>query len=85
MKGMDELERIRRAVERGDTLAESDLARLRAALSHDPGLRLVLAHALINADRERDALEGLVALVRDFPRNHSVRLAYARALPGSGS
>lgn len=79
-----ELERLRRKVEAGDVLSDAELALLRAEAQRDSGpmLRLAVAHALVNAGAEREALPLLEALRRDFPRELPVRLGLARALLG---
>nr|WP_211193810.1 tetratricopeptide repeat protein [Pyxidicoccus fallax] len=78
------MERVRRKVEAGEVLGDAELALLREAARHTPGptLRLAVAHALINAGAEREALPLLEALRRDFPRDVPVRLGLARALLG---
>ena len=78
------LERVRRKVEAGETLSDAELALLRAEAQRSPGpaLRLALAHALVNAGAEREALPLLETLRRDFPRDLPVRLGLARALLG---
>ncbi|AKQ63657.1 Tetratricopeptide repeat domain protein [Myxococcus hansupus] len=78
------LERVRRKVEAGETLSDAELSLLRAEAQRDAGpvLRLALAHALVNAGAERDALPLLESLRRDFPRDLPVRLGLARALLG---
>ncbi|MFP2957975.1 tetratricopeptide repeat protein [Myxococcus sp. 1LA] len=78
------LERVRRKVEAGEILSGAELALLRAEAQRGvgPALRLALAHALINASAEREALPLLEALRRDFPRDLPVRLGLARALLG---
>ncbi|RKH44966.1 tetratricopeptide repeat protein [Corallococcus sicarius] len=79
-----ELERLRRKVEAGDALSDAELAALRAEAASSPGptLRLAVAHALVNADAEREALPLMQALRRDFPEDLQVRLGLARALLG---
>ena len=79
-----ELERVRRKVEAGETLGDAELELLRAEARRTPGpsLRLAVAHALINAGAEREALPLLETLRRDFPREVPVRLGLARALLG---
>ncbi len=79
-----ELERIRRKVEAGEALSGAELALLRAEAQRDggPTLRLAVAHALVNAGAEREALPLLEALRRDFPKDLPVRLGLARALLG---
>ncbi|WP_426754818.1 tetratricopeptide repeat protein [Myxococcus sp. Y35] len=78
------LERVRRKVEAGETLSDAELALLRTEAQRSPGpsLRLALAHALVNAGAEREALPLLESLRRDFPRDVPVRLGLARALLG---
>lgn len=80
----NDLERLRRKVEAGETLSDAELAALRDAARDAPGptLRLAVAHALVNADAEREALPLLETLRRDFPRDVQVRLGLARALLG---
>ncbi|QSQ23107.1 tetratricopeptide repeat protein [Pyxidicoccus parkwayensis] len=84
MSASQELERIRRKVEAGESLgdAELDLLRAEARRASGPTLRLAVAHALINAGAEREALPLLESLRRDFPRDLPVRLGLARALLG---
>ncbi|NOJ77606.1 tetratricopeptide repeat protein [Myxococcus xanthus] len=79
-----DLERVRRKVEAGEILSDAELALLRAEAQRGTGsaLRLALAHALINAGAEREALPLLESLRRDFPRDLPVRLGLARALLG---
>ncbi|RKH19673.1 tetratricopeptide repeat protein [Corallococcus sp. CA047B] len=79
-----ELERLRRKVEAGDVLTDAELDALRAEAAQRPGatLRLTVAHALVNADAEREALPLMQALRRDFPQDLQVRLGLARALLG---
>jgi Tfp pilus assembly protein PilF len=78
------LESIRRKVEAGEALSDSELAALRdaAAGSTGPTLWLAVAHALVNAEAEREALPLLERLRRDFPKDLQVRLGLARALFG---
>ena len=79
-----ELERLRRKVEAGEVLSGAELEALRDEAARTPGptLRLTVAHALINADAEREALPLMQALRRDFPKDLQVRLGLARALLG---
>ncbi|NTX65782.1 tetratricopeptide repeat protein [Myxococcus sp. CA051A] len=79
-----EVERIRRKVEAGEVLSDAELEALRAQAqgSEGPTPRLALAHALINAGADREALPLLEALRRDFPRDVPVMLGLARALLG---
>lgn len=78
------LERLRRKVEAGEPLSDVELEALRDAARDTPGptLRLAVAHALVNAGAEREALPLLESLRRDFPREVQVRLGLARALLG---
>jgi tetratricopeptide (TPR) repeat protein len=78
------LESIRRRVEAGEALSDAELATLRAAAagSQGPTLRLAVAHALVNAGAEREALPLMEGLRRDFPKEPQVRLGLARALLG---
>ncbi len=78
------LEHLRRKVEAGEPLDEAELEALRSAAhgSAGPSLRLAVAHALMNAGAEREALSLLESLRRDFPREVQVRLGLARALLG---
>lgn len=78
------LESIRRKVEAGEALSDSELASLRDAASgsEGPTLWLAVAHALVNAEAEREALPLLERLRRDFPKELQVRLGLARALLG---
>lgn len=78
------LESIRRKVEAGEALSDAELATLRdaAAGSAGPALRLAVAHALVNAGAEREALPLMEGLRRDFPKDPQVRLGLARALLG---
>ena len=78
------LESLRRKVEAGETLSDAELTALRdaAAGSEGPTLWLAVAHALVNAEAEREALPLLERLRRDFPRDLQVRLGLARALLG---
>ncbi|AFE07238.1 hypothetical protein COCOR_06952 [Corallococcus coralloides DSM 2259] len=79
-----ELERLRRKVEAGEVLSGAELEALRDEAARTPGptLRLTVAHALVNADAEREALPLMQALRRDFPKDLQVRLGLARALLG---
>ncbi|MHB8877050.1 MAG: tetratricopeptide repeat protein [Myxococcaceae bacterium] len=79
-----ELERVRRKVEAGEALSEAELGLLERAArgGGGPGLRLSVAHALMNAGDDREALTLLEAMQRDFPREVQVWLAHARALVG---
>jgi len=81
---MDELDRVRGKVERGEALAPGELAALERAAgsSAGPTLRLAVAHALMNGGAEREALRLLEALARDFPRDLQTHLGHARALIG---
>lgn len=76
------LQRIRRKVEAGEPVSSEELASVEAAARQDAGPkgRLLLAHALINADEHARALPILDALRRDFPRDFEVLLGRARAL-----
>lgn len=78
-----ELERLLRRVEAGEPLAPDELERLVRIGSTGSGapltVRLAAAHALINADDARRALELLRALRRDSRRDVQVPLALARA------
>lgn len=78
------LEKIRRKVEAGEPLSDEELETLRRAAQDTPGptLRLTVAHALVNAGAEREALRLLESLRRDFPQEVQVRLGLARALLG---
>ncbi len=78
------LERLRRKVEAGEPLSDAELESLRTAAQNTPGptLRLAVAHALVNAGAEREALRLLETLRRDFPQDVQVRLGLARALLG---
>ncbi|MFY0571213.1 tetratricopeptide repeat protein [Archangium lansingense] len=78
------LERLRRRVEAGEPLSDAELEALRGAAHNTPGptLRLAVAHALVNAGAEREALRLLETLRRDFPQDVQVRLGLARALLG---
>ena len=86
MRGVDarELERVRRKVEAGEALTGLELELLERAAQRDgsPGLKLSVAHALMNAGDERQALVLLEAMQRDFPREVQVWLAHARACIG---
>ncbi|NPD27260.1 tetratricopeptide repeat protein [Corallococcus exiguus] len=79
-----ELERLRRKVEAGEVLSGAELEALRDEAARTPGptLRLTVAHALVNADAQREALPLMQALRRDFPKDLQVRLGLARALLG---
>ncbi len=78
------LESLRRKVEAGEALSDAELAMLRdaAAGSAGPTLWLAVAHALVNAGAEREALPLMERLRRDFPQDLQVRLGLARALLG---
>ncbi len=78
------LEHLRRKVEAGERLDDAELEALHAAAHDTPGptLRLTVAHALVNAGAEREALRLLESLRRDFPQDVQVRLGLARALLG---
>ena len=80
---MDGLEQILRKIEAGDRLGEREFSLLeRRAREEGAGerLRLALAHALLNADRAREALPLVETLVRHTPGSIDVLLAHARAL-----
>lgn len=78
------LEKLRRKVELGEPLTPAELEELRAAAAGSPGatLWLAVAHALVNAGMDREALPLMERLRRDFPRDLQVRLGLARALLG---
>ncbi|WP_224370581.1 tetratricopeptide repeat protein [Hyalangium versicolor] len=78
------LESLRRKVEAGEALSDAELTALREAASGSAGptLWLAVAHALVNAEAEREALPLLERLRRDFPKDLQVRLGLARALLG---
>ena len=78
------LESIRRKVEAGEALSDAELATLRDAAAGSAGatLRLAVAHALVNAGAEREALPLMERLRKDFPKDPQVRLGLARALLG---
>ncbi|AGC48220.1 hypothetical protein MYSTI_06948 [Myxococcus stipitatus DSM 14675] len=84
MSVLPEVERLRRKVEAGESLRDAELEALRAHAGRGEGpvLRLAVAHALINAGAEREALPLLEALRRDFPQDLPVMLGLARALLG---
>jgi tetratricopeptide (TPR) repeat protein len=79
-----DLERLRRKVEAGERLSDAELEALRGAAqgSEGPTLWLAVAHALINAEANREALPLLERLRKDFPDDAPVRLGRARALLG---
>lgn len=80
---MDGLEQILRKIEAGEPLAEGELSVLeRRARAEGAGerLRLAMAHALLNADRAREALPLVEALMRHAPGSIDVLLAHARVL-----
>jgi tetratricopeptide (TPR) repeat protein len=76
------LEQLRRKVEAGEPLSDVEFELLRTAAQSVPGpsLRLTVAHALMNAGAEREALRLLEVLRRDFPKEVQVRLGLAQAL-----
>ena len=76
------LDQIRRKVEAGDLLTDEELGCLERAAKADPGptLKLAHAHALLNAEENRQGLELMRTLRRDFPRELQVHLGYGRAL-----
>lgn len=76
------LEEIRRKVEAGDRLSGEELTCLEDAAQADSGptLKLALAHALLNAEANREALELVRGLRRNFPKDLQVALGYGRAL-----
>jgi tetratricopeptide (TPR) repeat protein len=76
------LDQIRRKVEAGDLLTDEELGCLERAARADPGptLKLAHAHALLNAEENRQGLELMRALRRDYPRELQVHLGYGRAL-----
>ncbi len=78
------LERLRQKVEVGEALTETELESLRAAAAGSAGatLWLTVAHALVNAGADREALPLMERLRRDFPGDLQVRLGLARALLG---
>lgn len=84
MSVLPEVERLRRKVEAGEVLSDAELDALRAHAGRGEGpvLRLTVAHALINAGAEREALPLLEMLRRDFPQDLPVMLGLARALLG---
>lgn len=80
---MDDLDRVRRKVERGEPLTSGELRLLEAAAaasSSGPTLRLAVAQALINAEQWREALRLLEPLRRDYPRDLQTHLGHAHAL-----
>ncbi|SEU26708.1 tetratricopeptide repeat protein [Stigmatella erecta] len=79
-----DLESLRRKVEAGERLSAAELDALRGAAqgSAGPTLWLAVAHALINAEANREALPLLERLRKDFPKDLQVRLGRARALLG---
>jgi hypothetical protein len=79
-----DLESLRRKVEAGERLSAAELDALRGAAqgSAGPTLWLTVAHALINAEANREALPLLERLRKDFPKDLQVRLGRARALLG---
>ncbi|MDC0710252.1 tetratricopeptide repeat protein [Stigmatella sp. ncwal1] len=79
-----DLESLRRKVEAGERLSAAELEALREAaqVRGGPTLWLAVAHALINAEANREALPLLERLRRDFPKDLQVRLGTARALLG---
>lgn len=78
------LEKLRRKVELGEPLTPRELEELRAAAAGSPGatLWLTVAHALVNAGMDREAMPLMERLRRDFPKELQVRLGLARALLG---
>ncbi|MFZ5470354.1 MAG: tetratricopeptide repeat protein [Myxococcota bacterium] len=80
----DDLQRVRLKVEKGEVLAEDELRLLRHAARGESGstLKLAVAHALVNAGEERQALGALTRLARDYPHDVQVHLGLARALLG---
>lgn len=75
------LEQLQIKVESGETLTEAEARMLEQAAIADPGpkWRLVIAHALINAERADAALPMMETLVRDAPRHPQTKLGLARA------
>lgn len=80
----DPLELIRSKIVAGDRLDDAQFALLEkaAAQQRTPSLRLAVAHALMNAEEDRRALELLRPLCAERPRDPNVRMALARALLG---
>lgn len=78
----DALEEIQNRVEAGEPLTEAQARILEATALSNPGpkWRLVIAHALINAERADAALPLMEALVRDAPKHPQTKLGLARAL-----
>lgn len=76
------LEQIRRKVEAGHPLTDEELRHLERAAQADPGptLKLAHAHALLNAEENRQALERMRALRKAYPGELQVHLGYGRAL-----
>jgi hypothetical protein len=68
----------------GEPLTPKELAALETAADQSLGhaVRLTYAHALLNSDQDRAALQVLVRLARGFPSVRAIRLAQARALVG---
>jgi hypothetical protein len=71
---------LRGKVERGDVLSGDEFAQLEAAAVREPGLRLAVVHALLNAEQVPQALARLAPLRREAPRRKDIQLAYVRAL-----
>ncbi|XXF77059.1 tetratricopeptide repeat protein [Myxococcaceae bacterium GXIMD 01537] len=80
----DTLEVLRRKVEAGEALGAREFEALEAEARRQSGpvLWLTVAHALINAGSEREALPLLERLTREYPREVQMRLGHARALLG---
>ncbi|MDQ3266703.1 MAG: tetratricopeptide repeat protein [Myxococcota bacterium] len=80
----DPLELIRSKVVAGERLDDAQFALLEkaAAQQRTPSLRLAVAHALMNAEEDRRALELLRPLCAERPQDPNVRLGLARALLG---
>jgi tetratricopeptide (TPR) repeat protein len=76
------LDQIRRKVEAGDRLSDEELRHLERAAHDDPGptLKLAHAHALLNAEANRQGLERMRALRQSYPRDIQVLLGFGRAL-----
>lgn len=76
------LEQLQQKVEQGEPLTDAELTDVQAAARADPTprWRLVVAHALLNAEENARALPLFEALVRDHPRYPQTKLGLARAL-----
>src|SRR5687767_13724938 len=79
--GVSQLDRIQQKVHGGEPLTDEEFRALEDAARAQPGpvLRLAVAHAMMNAEKDREAWPLLERLTRDFPRDVQVWLGLSRA------